>query len=790
MLRIGLICIYSEQFERGVQNWRGAIDLNMDPQDIPVHTVSVAEKPFLRMMIIDERLHLPSSIARAYRTLLGPLLRLMPTVTAQESRERLLADRLREWKATFAPHWGSNVCGVCDAAEILRENGPDAITKGFLWRLFDRDVPRGEMTIMLNNHAIYDVTNSERTFETIVTNRTETILEAVNFIRKVEIVLELNGQWPALSLHEYKRGDTSQKRSCDALRPLTDSELTTNFRHSAEDTCVLLPCLGLNGDAHRVRPFLDPNLIKGWIRQCKDSHTACSQQRKATFPVDLILIDTEDVCIVDVSPGTEPPYLALSYTWGGVSQPELTKATRAKRAIKGSLTDLRIPRTILDAMRLAKVIGYRYLWVDALCIVQDDSSIRHRQIAQMYDIYQSADVTLVPADSANCSKAIPGVSLGRQAIQSQMAYNIHNLPLLKLPASIKYSIGGSNWKTRGWTFQEELCSQRLLVMLPYCAVFACASALCREDLGFEVSHSSQDPQDSLEGLTLLSATIKSLESASLERWTALFQGLVKQYIHRSFSRDDDIENAFFGVSRMLEPIIGPSYHGIPENCFSEIIHGCWFWDTSLVRRTPGFPSWSWVGWIYRPEQTEVGINAMAGQSTVLQFYRWEAGIQKLGQPSPHLEAVSDERLSIFKHFIPDEEKVAAKFIALQANTHLPAHLIAFTTSCATLNLRGPFHQTNFTSHMMGEYHVVHPYTRKPLTRIRLRSNFVKRTGKVHLFIVIAYKQQSDSFRLMLVAHPRANPQIVERINVTVQNRLVRADDWVSSRPQKSTLVMA
>ena len=195
--------------------------------------------------------------------------------------------------------------------------------------------------------------------------------------------------------------------------------------------------------------------------------------------------------------------------------------------------------------------------------------------------------------------------------------------------------------------------------------------------------------------------------------------------------------------------------------------------------------------MYRPEQTEVGIKAIAGQSTVLRFYRWDAGIQELGESSPHLEDFRGEPLSVFTHFVPDEEKIRAKFMALKANCDPPAHLIAFTTSCATLNLRGPLYQTSFTtSQMMGEYHVVHPHTSKRLTSIRLPSDFVKDTGKEHLFIIIAYERGCDAFGLMLIAHSRSNPQIVERINVTAQNRLVRADDWVSLGPRKSTFIMA
>lgn len=616
--------------------------------------------------------------------------------------------------------------------------------------------------------------------------------------QKVEIALELNGQWPALIIQEYKPVGTAKKDIADVLRPVADSELVMHFRHSAEDARVLLPCLGRNGDARPIGNFLDPNLITNWIQQCKVNHGLCSQTRTAHFPVDLILIDTESMCIVDMTTGTKPSYLALSYTWGSVTQPVLTKDTRAQWSIEGKLSEIDIPRTVLDAIDLAKMIGYRFLWVDALCIVQDDSSIRHHQITQMYDIYQSADLTIVAAGSDDCSGAIPGVGLSRKTVPDEILHNIAGLPLMKLPASLKYSIEASRWKSRGWTFQEELCSQRLLVLLPYCAVFTCASALCREDLCFEVISSSLDPQEPQryqnfrEGLTLLSVTLRHLQTASPQQQLVWFQDLIKQYMHRSLSRDEDIENAFAGVSRMLEPLFGSFYHGVPEKYFADFIHGCWFWDTSSVRRTGGFPSWSWVGWIYRQEQTELGVKAVAGQSIVLQFYRFKADIQILGQSesSSRSEALSGAYSSISNHFIPNEEKIRAQFMVLQANGCPRDHLIAFTTSCASLHIRQLYSQSFRDPEMTSEYHVVHPHTGKPLTSIRLRGDFTKRAGRTHQFIVVACDKNGGGFQLMLVAPPRPDTQVVERVNVTVQNRLVQVDDWMSTGPQMSTIVMA
>jgi len=53
-----------------------------------------------------------------------------------------------------------------------------------------------------------------------------------------------------------------------------------------------------------------------------------------------------------------------------------------------------LPRTIRDAIHVTSAIGYKYLWVDSLCIVQDDEKDRHNQINMMDEIYSNAALTL------------------------------------------------------------------------------------------------------------------------------------------------------------------------------------------------------------------------------------------------------------------------------------------------------------------------------------------------------------------------------------------------------------
>lgn len=68
-----------------------------------------------------------------------------------------------------------------------------------------------------------------------------------------------------------------------------------------------------------------------------------------------------------------------------------------------------IPKTIRDAVTLTRAIGEDYLWVDALCIVQDDPDDKARQIKHMGNIYRYSVLTIIARSGDDSNSGIPGV---------------------------------------------------------------------------------------------------------------------------------------------------------------------------------------------------------------------------------------------------------------------------------------------------------------------------------------------------------------------------------------------
>jgi Heterokaryon incompatibility protein (HET) len=92
------------------------------------------------------------------------------------------------------------------------------------------------------------------------------------------------------------------------------------------------------------------------------------------------VIDTSDLCIVQQA--TSCCFAALSYVWGDAEQLRLLKSNFCDLHQKSTLADLMtsIPLMIRDAIEDCKNLGLNYLWVDVLCIVQDDPEDKKLQI--------------------------------------------------------------------------------------------------------------------------------------------------------------------------------------------------------------------------------------------------------------------------------------------------------------------------------------------------------------------------------------------------------------------------
>ncbi len=112
--------------------------------------------------------------------------------------------------------------------------------------------------------------------------------------------------------------------------------------------------------------------------------------------IDVGLDNTESPRLVDTA-GQTGHYVALSHCWGSRGSSQIRLTTSSMSRLRQSLEPSKLPRWVLDAIVLTRNLGVRYIWIDALCIVQDDQEERLNVISTMSRIYHSAILTIAAA---------------------------------------------------------------------------------------------------------------------------------------------------------------------------------------------------------------------------------------------------------------------------------------------------------------------------------------------------------------------------------------------------------
>jgi len=169
------------------------------------------------------------------------------------------------------------------------------------------------------------------------------------------------------------------------------------------------------------------------------------------------------------------PYEALSYVWG---DPSITKPI----VVDGQ--EIQVTTNLEAALRhIRKPDGTVIIWVDAVCINQDDNAEKSHQVSMMYDIYKKCSQVYIwlgyPADPAVVKTnpyaflahfennrhfhELPGYfrdkTTGKLAFQEDEAF-------MSMWESFCL-IANSSWWTRAWTVQETIFPLNTTVMYGY-----------------------------------------------------------------------------------------------------------------------------------------------------------------------------------------------------------------------------------------------------------------------------------------------------------------------------------
>jgi hypothetical protein len=159
-------------------------------------------------------------------------------------------------------------------------------------------------------------------------------------------------------------------------------------------------------------------------------------------------VDVEHYCIVNLDRGAR--FVALSYTWSRRKYLTLTKRTehflRERSNLQKCFAEL--PLTIQDTILMVQLLGEKFLWVDSLCILQDDNQDKEDQIEEMGKAYSEILLAIFAACGTDSAYGLLGVRPGTRKIE-QIAEKVGSIVLANLLPPTSETSDLSTWNTRG-----------------------------------------------------------------------------------------------------------------------------------------------------------------------------------------------------------------------------------------------------------------------------------------------------------------------------------------------------
>jgi hypothetical protein len=323
-------------------------------------------------------------------------------------------------------------------------------------------------------------------------------------------------------------------------------------------------------------------------------------------------------------------WIALSYCWGGNSPFVLTENT-AEDLKRGIPLD-NFPATLRDAITITRYLGVKYLWIDALCILQDSPQDWAVEAAKMREVYAGAFLTIAAANSPSTTAGIFSI---RRFNNKHVCLEWKSAdPSTSNSSKVYLRPGSELWDNtfkssplmdRGWTLQEGLLAPRTLSYGPQQLIWECS--MYQADEGGRITIPTQD----YRGKLFIQAMIRGESERLAKPWQKLEQllslryqkpeqnlkpiipldpyerwyDIVQQFTRRSLTKDTDTLPALAGLAREFQRTIKDVYcAGLWRK---DIIRGL-LWDRLPIWSKDGTtrwdtakkseylaPSWSWAG---------------------------------------------------------------------------------------------------------------------------------------------------------------------------------------------------
>lgn len=335
--------------------------------------------------------------------------------------------------------------------------------------------------------------------------------------------------------------------------------------------------------------------IKDWMIACNDGHESCRERSTLQkLPTRILQITGQNKVRLHIPNKRQRAlYVCLSHCWGGMKVLRTTKGNFSSHC--ASISWASLPTTFQDAIDLTRRLGLEFIWIDSLCIVQDDVYDWRQEGGNMANIYSNSYVTLAAVASGNSAKGLyrsmaSSRTFRMQASSDQPAYNIH---VRERALHDDFLHRALPLQRRAWYFQERVLSARVVSFCHEELYWKCGSMQCCE------CGNAWPESTALKLLTkeISECYLGAYNNKSMRSW----RRLVTQYTSLSLTFSSDLLPALQGIAEIWHTQrSGLYFAGIWEHGFGD---GMLWYIPSEGYRPPSYraPTWSWASTVGQVE---------------------------------------------------------------------------------------------------------------------------------------------------------------------------------------------
>ena len=328
-----------------------------------------------------------------------------------------------------------------------------------------------------------------------------------------------------------------------------------------------------------------------WLNTCP-GHQSCRSAIELQLPNRVIDVGPCRLLNTRNMPGK---YVALSYCWGSKQRGITTTANVGQRVTQGIHVN-ELSQTVKEAIMVTQRLGLQYLWVDAVCIIQDSEEDKDVQLQRMFEIYQNAYLTIAAASSSDSDAGFLRMrEAPRPSVNIPFWSRSESLGSVNVHLEEFYDEDSEPLNKRGWALQEKLLSPRLVVYASHTIQFQCQTQTV--NLGRSLHNPTYVEPNLLPTPILYDFdpnTYPLTTNEAVNAWMAV----VMMYSPRELSFAGDKLVALSSLAQAFQPHIGTAYlAGIWAG--REVLPFLLLWEVIPNHNGSKYPtyiapSWSWA----------------------------------------------------------------------------------------------------------------------------------------------------------------------------------------------------